>query len=378
MSVRHPVIGHAASDDPDRMIGLWDLVSAIRLQGRHIVAVTVVVAMAVYVTTTFMTPTYTARSTLLPPRQQQAATALSSLGVLAGAVGSVVAHTGEQYVSFLRSRSISDRIVARFKLAEDDTAAAHDLARRLLEQSVRVEVNRKDGLLIIEASSRDPQRAADIANAYVEELRRLTHVLFQTAVAERRATVERELAAAATRLRDAEATLQRSGFNASDLKTDGRATGDSYRELQDRLTQAQVRLQGRGVSLSDRSIEVQQLRAEVEALRAQLARASGPGQARKSASAGYSDLQRDYRRREQSYADLVRQAELLRLEEARGAPSLPVLDKAVAPQRAVAPRRVRATVLAGAAAAVLALLISVLRTFWLTRPDASGPAAARS
>lgn len=378
MSVRHPVIWHAAPDDPDRTIGLWDLVSAIRLQGRHIVAVTVVVAMAVYVTTAFMTPTYTARSTLLPPRQQQAATALSSLGVLAGAVGSVVAHTGEQYVSFLRSRSISDRIVARFKLAEDDTAAAHDLARRLLEQSVRVEVNRKAGLLIIEASSRDPQRAADIANAYVEELRRLTHVLFQTAVAERRATVERELAAAAVRLRDAEATLQRSGFNASDLKTDGRATGASYRELQDRLTQAQVRLQGRGVSLSDRSIEVRQLRAEVEALRAQLARASGPGQARKSASAGYSDLQRDYRRREQSYADLVRQAELLRLEESRGAPSLPVLDKAVAPQRAVAPRRVRATVLAGAAAAVLALLITVLRTFWLTRPDASGPAAARS
>lgn len=92
----------------------------------------------------------------------------------------------------------------------------------------------------------------------------------------------------------------------------------------------------------------------------------------------YSDLQRDYRRREQSYADLVRQAELLRLEESRGAPSLPVLDKAVSPQRAVAPRRVRATVLAGAAAAVLALLITVLRTFWLSRPDASGPAAARS
>lgn len=378
MSVRHPVIGHAASDDPDRMIGLWDLVTAIRLQGRRIIAVTVVVAMAVYVTTTFMAPTYTARSTLLPPRQQQAATALTSLGVLAGAVGSVVAHTGEQYVSFLRSRSVSDRIVARFKLAEDGTAAALDLARRLLEQSVRFEVNRKDGLLIVEASSRDPQRAADIANAYVEELRRLTHDLLQTAVAERRTTVERELAAAAGRLRDAEAALQRSGFDASDLKTDGPATGDRYRKLQDRLTQAQVRLQGRGVSLSDQSVEVKELRAEVDALRAQLAHASGPGQARKSASPGYSDLQRDYRRREQSYADLVRQAELLRLEESRGAPSLPVLDKAVAPQRAVAPRRVRATVLAGAAAAVLALLITVLRTFWLTRPDASGLAAARS
>lgn len=378
MTVSQAVTGYAASDDPDRVIGLWDLVTAIRLQGRRIIAVTVVVAMAVFVTTTFMAPTYTARSTLLPPRQQQAATALTSLGVLAGAVGSVVAHTGEQYVSFLRSRSVSDRIVARFKLAEDDTAAALDLARRLLEQRVRFEVNRKDGLLIVEASSRDPQTAADIANAYVEELRRLTHDLFQTAVAERRTTVERELAAAAVRLRDAEAALQRSGFDASDLKTDGRATGDRYRELQDRLTQALVRLQGRGVSLSDQSIEVRQLQAEVEALRAQLARASGPGQARKSASPGYSDLQRDYRRREQSYADLVRQAELLRLEESRGAPSLPVLDKAVAPQRAVAPRRVRATVLAGAAAAVLALLITVLRTFWLTRPDASRPAAARS
>lgn len=373
MTLRSSPTALTLAADDDRLISFVDVAGAVRLRWRRIVATGVGVAAIVYLLTAFITPSYTARATLLPPRQQQASTALSSLGVLAGAVGSVVAHTGEQYVAFLRSRSVADRIIARFQLATDDSPAAMDRARRLLEISMRFEVNRKDNLLVVEAVSDDPKRAADLANAHVEELRRLTRQLFQAAVDERRAAVQRELALAAAGLREAESALQRSGFGPADLQTDARATGDRYLALQDRLAKAEVRLAQRRAQLAPGAIELRQLVEEIDAVRAQLAVATDSRAVLPARAAGYVQRQRDYRQREQAHADLVRLAEALRLEEARGAPPVPVLDVALPPQRATSPRRLRATVLAGVAATVLALLVTILRIFWQARPEAGMP-----
>ena len=62
-------------------------------------------------------PTFTGRTTFLPPQQSSspAVSALASLGVLAGA-GPQVRNSGDQYLAFLQSVSIRDRLV------EDDGA----------------------------------------------------------------------------------------------------------------------------------------------------------------------------------------------------------------------------------------------------------------
>lgn len=353
------------------VITFGDLAIAWRFTWMRVLAASIVVGLIVFIAATLLPPTYTARATLLPPRQQQAAAALSSLGVLAGEVGSVVAHTAEQYASFLGSQRITQRIVDRFKLAADNGSAAQDEARRLLLQRVRFDISRKDGLLIVEVNDRDSAVAAAIANAYVEELQQLTRILFVTAVTERRAAMQRELDASTQGLAEAQAAVQRSGFDPTDLRADNRATADEYSRLQSQLAAAEVRLQSRAVHLSNQTPEVQLAQAEVAALRTQLARHSKGPTPQTKVSDLYTSLQRAYRVQEQAHASLLQQVELLRLEEVRGPPPIPLLDAATVPERPSAPRRTRSTLLAVAATAVIGMLVALLHAFWRTRPAAA-------
>ena len=67
-------------------------------------------------------PTFTATIKFMPPQQQQGAAAamlagLGALGGLASATGAIKNPT-DQYVSFLKSRSVQDALVDRFKLID--------------------------------------------------------------------------------------------------------------------------------------------------------------------------------------------------------------------------------------------------------------------
>ena len=69
-------------------------------------------------------------------------------------------------------------------------------ARKILEK--RSEINpEKEGLISIQVSDRDPKRAADIANAWVDELRALNQNLALTEAAQRRVFFEQKLGAGA-------------------------------------------------------------------------------------------------------------------------------------------------------------------------------------
>src|SRR5690606_15657918 len=123
-------------------------------------------------------PTFTAKTTFLPPQQQQstAAAMLQSLGALSGLAGAAagIKNPAEQYVAFVESNSIKDALIDRFKLIERYGVDFRDDARKALaENYVRVSAGRKDGLITIEVDDHDPKFAADMANAHIEELTQL-------------------------------------------------------------------------------------------------------------------------------------------------------------------------------------------------------------
>lgn len=65
-----------------------------------------------------ITPTFTATTKFIPPQQQQSGAAsllagLGALGGLAGAAGGIK-NPADQYVAFLKSRSVQDALVDRF------------------------------------------------------------------------------------------------------------------------------------------------------------------------------------------------------------------------------------------------------------------------
>ncbi len=65
-------------------------------------------------------PTFTARTTFLPPQQQQslaAASALASLGPLAGLVGGIKS-AADQYVALMQSTTVQDRLIDQYGLMQ--------------------------------------------------------------------------------------------------------------------------------------------------------------------------------------------------------------------------------------------------------------------
>src|SRR5450631_3063395 len=140
--------------------------------------------------------TYTATATILPPQQNQ-----SVLSTLIGQVGGSAAldlrdlglkNPADVFVAMLQSRTVEDALVNRFDLRKVYNVKRYQDARKILEK--RSEINpEKEGLISIQVSDRDPNRAADIANTWVDELRALNQSLALTEAAQRRVFFEQKL-----------------------------------------------------------------------------------------------------------------------------------------------------------------------------------------
>ena len=161
-------------------------------------------------------PTYTARTTLLPPQKTQntAAAAMQSLGAFAGlaGLGGAQQTTSDQFATMLQSANVEDRLIDKFGLMQLYDEKYRDDARRELEKRVHVDVGKKDGILTIEVDDIDPQRAAAMANQHVDELRRLNSTLAITEPQQRRLYFEQQLKETQKNLDAAQKSLQGSGL----------------------------------------------------------------------------------------------------------------------------------------------------------------------
>ena len=118
--------------------------------------------------------TFTAKVVLMPPQQQQSAASamLAQLGALAGAAGAAagIKSPSDQYAALMKSSAVENRLIDRFNLIKIYESKLREDARKTLEQRTRIDAGKKDGLMVIEVDDHDPKRAAEIANAYFEEL----------------------------------------------------------------------------------------------------------------------------------------------------------------------------------------------------------------
>jgi uncharacterized protein involved in exopolysaccharide biosynthesis len=313
-----------------------------------------------------ITPVFTARTSFLPPQQQQssAAAALASLGGLAALAGGAVAikSPADQFVSLMQSTSVADRLLDKFDLVRVYESEMRSDARRTLANNTQIAVGKKDGLISVEVDDTSPQRAAAIANEYVDELRRMTSVLAVSEAQQRRAFFESELKEARDQLAQAQQALQASGFNPGALRAEPKAAAESYARLKAEVTAAEVRTQVLRGSLVDSAPEVQQQLAALAALRSQLARLERAGDA--NPGPDYVTKYREFKYRETLFELFSRQYELARLDESREGALIQVVDLATPPERKSRPKKANIAVLSTVASLVLLGLFIVLRHFW--------------
>lgn len=354
-----------AAEQEAGTIDLVALVLPLFERWRLLVVVPLLVGSLAVGGTYLVDPTFTARTAFMPPQQQQstAAAALASLGALANLTGGAGAlrSPAEQYVALMQSVTVQDRLVDRFNLMALYGTEYRFQARKKLGQNVRISVGKRDGLITVEADASTAERAADLANAHVEELRRLTSTLAVTEAQQRRVFFEQQLQQSKTRLTAAQAALQASGFSLGALNTEPKATAERYARLKAEVTGAEVRLQSLGNSFNSAAHEVTQQRALLEALRGQLARTEAPADSSKGT--GYVSKYRDFKYEESLFELFARQYELARADEARDGVLIQVVDPATPPERRSKPSRARTGVLTTAAAAVLLAVGLMLAPF---------------
>lgn len=349
--------------DPTPPIGFLDIAATLAERMKLILGGTILVT-AVAVGASYLMPVvYTATTTFMPPQQQQtsAASALQSLGALAG-IPTGVRAAAEQYVSLMQSANVGYRLVEHFNLQKVYEKQLRSDARAALKQRTNITIGRKDGLISVAVDDTDPQRAADIANRYVEELRRLTSVLAVTEAQQRRVFFEKHLADVRKRLVEAQEALQASGFSAGALKAEPRAAAESYAALKAEAMGAEIRLQALRNRMTDAAPEVRQQLATLSALRAQLARAEQ--NVDKGDETGYVGRFREFKYQETLFELFARQYELAKVDESREGTLIQVVDSATPPEKRSKPERRRIATLAFAAGLLLLSIYVLAQRMW--------------
>lgn len=292
-----------------------------------------------------ITPVFSSTTTFLPPQQQQssAASALASLGSLAGLAGGVagIKSPAEQYVSLMQSVTVADRLINKFNLKTVYDEKFVQDARKALAEHSQFSVGKKDGLITVSVEDTNPQQAAAMANQYVEELRRMTQVLAVSEAQQRRVFFERQLQDAKTRLTVAQSALQDSGFNAGALKAEPKAAAESYAKVRAELATAEIRLQGMRNNLAEGTPEVRQLTTTVQALRGRLAEQerSQVEAASNPTGSNYIGKYREFKYQETLFELMARQYELARVDESREGALIQVVDAALPAEKKIKPKR---------------------------------------
>jgi uncharacterized protein involved in exopolysaccharide biosynthesis len=307
-------------------------------------------------------PTFTASTRILPPQQQQqsaAALLASQLGALAGTVGAAgmsinLRNPAETYVALIRSRTVADALIDRFNLLVVYEETYRQEARMELANATKVSTTR-DGLITIEVEDRDRQRAADLANAYVEELSKLTGSLAITEAQQRRVFFEKQLQQAQESLTKAQLALGTAGAGESLIKAAPQAVVETIARLKAQVTAHEIRLSTMRGYLSDSSPEFQLVQRALASYRAQLLDAERSQPTITTPKTDYLNRFRDFKYQETLFELMAKQYELARLDEAREGSMVQVVDRAIVPERRSRPRM---ALIAG-----LSVLVSILVLF---------------
>ena len=359
-----------ADDD----ISLLDLLIVLAKHKMLVLGLPIVVAILAAGVSFLLPFIYTGTTKILPPQQSQssAATLLGQLGGgLAGLAGSFagIRSPNELYIGMLRSRTVADNLINRFDLMRIYGEEYPSRARRKLEGFTSI-VAGKDGIITIEVEDKDPKRAADMANAYVDELFKLTKVLAVTEASQRRLFFERQFEQAKDNLARVEMAarqaLEKGGL--VQVEGQGRAIVETTARLRGQITVKEVQIGAMRAFATDRNPELQLAQKELESMKRELARiegASGGKAEDTSASGGHGignlDLLRNVKYYETIYELLAKQYELAKIDEAKDSAVVQVMDKALVPDRRTKPWRSLIVLVSTFAALIIGIIAAFVR-----------------
>ena len=316
-----------------------------------------VLAATIALAASFLLPNaYVGTARILPPQQPSGvASLIGQLGVLGGlgASGALgMKNPADLYVGMLQSRTVADAIISRFSLQQLYAEETLVQTRRALQKVTDITAG-KDGIISISVEDADAKRAADLANAYVEELDKLTQTIAVTEAAQRRLFFERQLHGAKDSLADAEVQLRQTQEKSGliHLEEQARAIISTIATLQAQLKMKEVEVASMRTYTTPQNPEYLRAQEQLGSMRKHLVEL----QRKHSMSADpnvivptgnipqvgldYVRKFRDVKYQEALFEVLAKQFEQAKIDEARDAALIQVIDRAIPADRKAKPRR---------------------------------------
>ena len=309
--------------------------------------------------------------------------ALSSLP-FAGMIPGLGGGGGSEYLMvYLKSRTMSDRIIKRFGIATHPAIVGanpkedikYDEILKIIDRIVSIDKD-KDGLITISAETLTPEVSAEIAMAYVEYL----SVFARGPQKEKRVFVEQQLEKVSKELEQSEEV-----FKAFQDKHQLFALEKQAASVIEKLARLEAEKVGASVSLQMQEsllkssgsvpelvkVEGQKVaeEAKILALEKEIGSTEVELAQLPQLALEFARLQRNLRVKEKVFGILTEQHETAKIAEAEEGSQFEVIDIARAPEVKSKPRRSIMVILAGLSAGVLGIFAAFLIEFVRRRKE---------
>jgi uncharacterized protein involved in exopolysaccharide biosynthesis len=344
----------------------------------------------------FLIPSkFTATTVVLPPAQSSSISSalmgqLGGSAALASAAGATlgIKSTGDMYVSLLHSQTVEDALIRRFNLMARYRKKRMSDARTAFEDRSSVVLGVKDGLIRISVTDIDPNLAAEMANGYVEEFRKLSANLAITEASQRRIFFQQQLLEANEGLAKAEEAMKHTEQSTGVLQIDSQARAliESAATLRAQVAAKEVQLQAMRSYATEDNPQMILAQQQLIALKEQLAKLSGSSDPASSdiivpkgnipeAGMEYIRKLRDVKYYETIMELIAKQFEMAKLDEARQGAIIQVADLALPPDKKSSPHRAVTVVLIALIAFATSILWVLAKSRWqqtLLDPEKKG------
>ncbi|HNX75908.1 MAG TPA: Wzz/FepE/Etk N-terminal domain-containing protein [Candidatus Rifleibacterium sp.] len=366
-------------------IDLFELFRVLVKHWKLVVVMPVIVALVVAVYS-LMLPNHFKASATIFVHSNSKLSALSSLpfaGMIPGLGGG---GGGAEYLMvYLKSRTMSDRIIARFGIATNPAIVGdnppepdkikYDNVLKTINQIVSVDKD-KDGLITISAETMSASTSAEIAGAYIDYLSSFA----RGPQKEKRVFIEQQLAIVSRELAVAE-----NEFKDFQDKHKMFAIERQSETIIESLAKLEAEKVGAGVSLQMQEsllkssgsmpelvkVEAQKVaeQAKIEALQKEIVLVEKSLAALPDLALDFARLMRNLKVKEKVFGVLTEQYEMAKIAEAEEGSQFEVIDQPRAPEVKSKPRRSIMVILAGLSAGVLGVFAAFLIEFVRRRKE---------
>jgi tyrosine-protein kinase Etk/Wzc len=336
-------------------VSLKDLMRVLTTHRRLVLGLPIAASVCALVVA-FVLPTwYTATVRLMPPQQGQsnAVAMLGQLGAFASGASQTLGlrNPSDLYVAMLKSRTVADSLISRFDLLrvyDEDTLV--DTRKQLAKRSTIL--TSREGVITVEVEDRDATQAAAMANAYIEQLKQITTNLALSEASQRRLFFQNQLKNAQTDLANAETTLKSYAEKVGLVNPQGQVslTVSAGAALRAQIAAKEIQLAGMRSFATEQHPQFKIVLEELVGLRAEMAKIEKdpnihkgdillPMNRAQNVGLEYVRRYREVKYFETLYEVLAKQYEIARIDEAKDAVLIQVLDNALPPDKHSSPKR---------------------------------------